>query len=982
MGNNLHIRPLCKYAGICLLLAVLLSFCFVSVYLTSAQAQTNSRYHSDITNPYGTDNRTLTGDAGAQQACAMFQQQAAAALRARMNGSGEDQGAFANVSDATLRGWVFTQGQSTLNQTLNSALNASCAALSGQTATTTLFDADQISSIIGAAAFNAGMGVLKDSGLPFATRIEVSGSLFSRGASDWEILSVQPLWQDPTGSHHVFTQVSWNRTMGRAGYADGNTINTGIAYRRLSDDRNMLYGVNAFFDHAFENSHNRMSIGADMQTSQLGASVNRYIPLSGWRSVDSDTEERASDGWDIQLQGRVPQLPAWQLNLTGFQWSSNANMQDKSTFGYDTTVQWQPLNGMLWEVGGRDETGTSMQLHTNIRLVYKFGDPIEKMWERPTALRSVSDRVYDKVRRENVIRVTQRRKNTVSPVTVLQTVGTNTASENGDPPVALSSGQELQRPVTVTVSGAGGSIVRLGFTDGGVLTLGAGTTALVEDGLVTLISGILQYVSGSTNVTLAAPGATVTLLGTDVDLSTNGAVSTLRVRDGAAIIAGTTAGSASLNVGQAASSNAGTVSGTLAETDAAYISHTDNASENIDRVASVQSGAHVAPYPFNTPALLQTGTLVGDVIKVGIGYSKNVSVTGTPQLMLRINGNDVLASYSAADSSANQLAFAYTLAGADAGGNSVTSKHIQLNGGTIQSGSQAAVTTMADTTLSLGGVIAVPQDNTPDAFSFTNATGTAWNAQIASATATITGIGPAAVAVSISGDGSPEVNVNGSGWTAGPTTIENGQTLQIRLTSANAINTQRTATVTVGTENASWSVTTINDECLLASPTPGVTCADGSLFAGFSPDGNNKMYTTALTSQGNAPWGANGTVTSVQTFQTSNITGRANTAALSPGGLYEDSDSGRVGVQTHPVAASCDALVVHGHSDWYLPAYNELRVMYDNRNTNLAFVAGEYWSSTEVATTTARPLNMATGGTTSFRSKTDFRQHRCVRRDG
>lgn len=963
-------------------MVALLSLAFVSVYLTSAEAQTNSRYSSNLSpDAYNTNNRTLTGDAGAQQACAMFQQQAAAALRARMNGSGEDQGAFANVSDATLRGWVFAQGQSTLDQTINSALNASCAALSGQAVSTSMFDADQITSIIGSAAFNAGMGVLKDSGLPFTTRLEVSGSLFSRGASDWEILSVQPLWQDPTGTHHVFTQVSWNRSIGRAGYADGNTVNTGLAYRRLSDDRNILYGVNAFFDHAFENSHNRMSIGADVQTSQLGASVNRYIPLSGWRSVNADTEERASDGWDIQLQGRLPQFPAWQLNLTGFQWSSNANMQDKSTFGYDTSLQWQPINGMVIEAGGRDETGSSIQLHSNVRLVYKFGEPIEKMWERPTALRPVTDRVYDKVRRENVIRVTQRRKNTSAPVTVLQTAGANTASENGNPPVAMTNGQELQRPVTVTVSGAGGSIARLGFSDGGILTLGIGTTALIEDGLVTLISGILQYVSGSTNVTLVAPGATVTLLGTDVDLSTNGAVSTLRVRDGAAIIAGTTAGSASLNAGQAASSNAGTVGGTLAETDAAYISHTDNASENIDRVASVQSGSHVAPYPFSTPELIQTGALVGDVIKIGIGYSKNVSVTGTPQLMIRINGNDSLANYSAADSSAGQLVFAHTLTSGDAGGNSVMSRNIHLNGGTIQSGSQAAVTTMAETTLSLGGVIAVPQDDTPDAFSFTNATDTAWNAQIASNIVTINGIGPAAVAVSISGDGSPEVNINGSGWTAGPTTIENGQTLQIRLTSANAINTQRTATVTVGTEDAAWSVTTINDECLLASPTPGVTCADGSLFAGFSPDGDNKMYTTAALTTGSEPWSAAGIVTIVQTGQTSRITGRSNTAALAPGGAYEDSDSGTPGVQPHRASRGCAQLVAHGHDDWYLPAFDELTVMYNNRAT-LPNAGGEHWTSSELATNTARPLNMTSGTTTSFRSKSDFRAYRCVRRDG
>jgi hypothetical protein len=816
--------------------------------------------------------------------------------------------------------------------------------------------------------------------LPFTTRFEISGSAFSRGAANWEILSVQPLWQDTLGQHHVFTQVSWNRTIGREGYASGNTLNTGLAYRRLSDDRSTLYGINTFFDHALENNHNRMSIGADVQTVQLGAAINWYIPLSDWKTVNNTTEERASTGWDIQLQGRVPELPEWQLNLTGFRWSSNANMQDKATFGYDTTLQWQPMNGLQWDVGARDETGGSMQLHTNLRLVYKFGEPLEKMWERPQRLADVSDRVYDKVRRENAIRVTQRRK-AVSALTVVQTIGANTASIAGAPAIALINGQELPRPVVVTVSGAAGSLAQLSFVDGGVLTLGADTTVEIEANLITLISGILQYVSGATNINLAAPGATIALLGTDVDLSTTAGLTVLRVRDGAAQMTGTVSGSVLLGAGDAASANGGNVGGILAETDVSYINHTNRASESIDRARPVQTNAGFAPYPYEEASLLQGGSTVGDIIKIAIAYSKPVSITGAPQLRLQINGNDDTANYSATDSTADELVFAYTLTAAAIGANSVTSKHIHLNGGNIQSGTQPAVTTMADTVLSFAGVINPAQDNTPDAFSFTAATDTAWNSVITSNTVTINGIGPAPVAVSIGGDGSPEFNVNGGGWVSAPAVIEDGQTLQLRLTSANSLSTLRTANITVGTATIPWDVTTISDQCLLASPTPGVVCEDGSIFVNFSPDGGHKMYARNV-DQGNGPWSANGMVASVQTFQTNVNTGRANTANLAVGGLYEDSDSGRVGIQTHAAANSCATLVAHGRDDWYLPAYEELRLLYNHQVAIGGFMGGEYWSSTEVATTTARPLNFTTGGTTSFRSKPDFRRFRCVRRDG
>lgn len=975
MKTALHTSVFFKPAGSFIFIACAFVFClfFTGSFLPHAQAHTNNLYAAGKDD---TDSRTLTGDAAAQQTCRLLQEQAAQTLRAQLTGTPDNQ-------DATLRGWVFAHGQTTFHQTLYGALNMPCAALGGQDVTTkidTLFDAAQMTSIVSAAAFKAGIGALQNTDLPFTTHLELSGSVFSRGATNWEILSVQPLWQDTLGQHHIFTQLSWNRTTGRDGYASGNTLNSGLAYRRLSHDRSTLYGLNTFFDHALESNHNRMSIGADVQTGQLGAAVNRYIPLSDWKTVNNTIEERASAGWDVQLQGRLPAFPAWQLNLTGFQWSSNGNMQDKTTYGYDTTLQWQPVNGLQWEMGGRDEAGGSMQLHTNVRLVYKFGEPFEKMWARPHTLKDVSDRVYDKVQRENAIRITQRRK-AVSAVTVVQTIGANTASESGAPPAALTNGQELQRPVTVIVSAVAGSLAQLSFTDGGTLTLGTGTTVEIEANLITLISGVLQYVSGATNINLAAPGATIVLLGTDVDLSTNGGVTVLRVRDGAAQMTGTASGSTLLNAGEAARANGGNVGGVLAEADASFVNHTNLASESIDRVMSVQTGAAFTPYVYEEATLFQSGSTVGDVIKISLAYSKPVNVTGTPQLSLRINGNDDTADYSAADSTTDELVFAYTLPAAAIGANSVTSKHIQLNGGTIRSGTQSAVTTMADTVLAFAGAINPAQDNTPDAFSFTAAADTAWNSVITSNTVTINGIGPAAVSVSIGGDGSPEFNINGSGWVSAPAVIADGQTLQLRLTSANTLSTLRTANVTVGTEAVQWNVTTIADQCQLASPAPGVVCADGSIFASFSPDGGHKMYARSV-DQGNGPWSANGMVTSVQTFQTNVNTGRANTAALSIGGLYEDADSGRAGVQTHSAANGCASLVAHGRDDWYLPAYEELRVLYTHQVAIGGFAGGEYWSSTEVATTTARPLNLTTGGTTSFRSKPDFRRARCVRRDG
>lgn len=96
------------------------------------------------------------------------------------------------------------------------------------------------------------------------------------------------------------------------------------------------------------------------------------------------------------------------------------------------------------------------------------------------------------------------------------------------------------------------------------------------------------------------------------------------------------------------------------------------------------------------------------------------------------------------------------------------------------------------------------QDTTPDSYSFVGQivpVSTLTN----SASVTISGI-TGNVPVSVSGSGSPQISVAGGSWTTS-TTIQNNQSLQVRLTSSSSSGTNYTATVQVGTGSATWSVT-------------------------------------------------------------------------------------------------------------------------------------------------------------------------------
>jgi hypothetical protein len=126
---------------------------------------------------------------------------------------------------------------------------------------------------------------------------------------------------------------------------------------------------------------------------------------------------------------------------------------------------------------------------------------------------------------------------------------------------------------------------------------------------------------------------------------------------------------------------------------------------------------------------------------------------------------------------------------------------------------------------------------------------------------------------------------------------------------------------------------------------PGViggVCKDGTIFAGLSPDGNKKMYTMPADAPGEYQLGDYDTLKALVPCDIDSPTGgtcesgRANTKILG------DDRYGR----TSP-AFYCGTLKAHGHEDWYLPAINELHVLYKNLGPapKNGFQNRYYWSS-------------------------------------
>ena len=72
-------------------------------------------------------------------------------------------------------------------------------------------------------------------------------------------------------------------------------------------------------------------------------------------------------------------------------------------------------------------------------------------------------------------------------------------------------------------------------------------------------------------------------------------------------------------------------------------------------------------------------------IQATVTFSENVTVTGTPQLRLKIGGSSKLAQYKiGSNKNTTALVFAYTVVAGDADSDGISVDAIQLNGGTIQ----------------------------------------------------------------------------------------------------------------------------------------------------------------------------------------------------------------------------------------------------------------------------------------------------------
>jgi len=192
--------------------------------------------------------------------------------------------------------------------------------------------------------------------------------------------------------------------------------------------------------------------------------------------------------------------------------------------------------------------------------------------------------------------------------------------------------------------------------------------------------------------------------------------------------------------------------------------------------------------------------------------------------------------------------------------------------------------------------------------------------------------------------------------------------------------TENGALTSAASSPSNHNIATSTDPCApVNTPSPGDDCDDGSVYAGDHPVTSEPMYVLPADSSSISWNDGAGNYTTTSVLSTDD--GAANTATL----IATDSNSVTGGNQPHNAAQLCADSNFSTHTDWFLPAVDELFTIYSNAvaiggfNTTGGYPVSWYWTSTESDNMEGRMVRFTDGSTGITTQKDAPHPIRCVR---
>lgn len=218
----------------------------------------------------------------------------------------------------------------------------------------------------------------------------------------FSIFTVQPIYDNVQAGRAAFFQGSI------ISMDDNDTLNIGVGQRWILKDGKIITGLNLFYDNEWDAGHERMSVGGEVLTSVGDFRVNSYTAISDTKTVNG-SEEIALDGLDIELALPLPYLPNTRVHAKSFNWygENGATDLEGDTISLRSAL---PL-GFTVEAGrtsydnsiNDDRDFISISFNVARFRQQKYVNQPVLVSEKPFALTDISDRRFEKVRRNNQI---------------------------------------------------------------------------------------------------------------------------------------------------------------------------------------------------------------------------------------------------------------------------------------------------------------------------------------------------------------------------------------------------------------------------------------------------------------------------------------------------------------------------------------------------------------------------------------------------
>ena len=202
------------------------------------------------------------------------------------------------------------------------------------------------------------------------------------------------------GNSAIFNQNSLNL------HNNDQTINLGIGHRTLLNDDKVIFGLNLFFDYAFDDSHQRNGAGFEVISSVFDLRSNIYDSSSGIQIVSAGVTEEAMDGWDARLDYHLPIDANARIFAGLFEFENGTGSFEIEGEKYGLNLIGSNID---LEVGYIDDNKTGDGTFANISYVIPLNEDTKPFNQTYGYLNyvPVEDRMYEPVKRENKIRVTK-----------------------------------------------------------------------------------------------------------------------------------------------------------------------------------------------------------------------------------------------------------------------------------------------------------------------------------------------------------------------------------------------------------------------------------------------------------------------------------------------------------------------------------------------------------------------------------------------